>query len=112
MASEVRRQLRRTFPIACCSWGSQRSQSSIPMSQAVSAGMTGPTGHDRHGLSHSGSTVETVLATRIGAGKPVPGLSASRGLGKSPLASHLRRFCSIPSQMKPDIGPEAMSRPA
>jgi DNA-binding MurR/RpiR family transcriptional regulator len=54
--------------------------------QAVSAGMTGPT-VTTVTVSHSGSTVETVLATRLAREAGARTIGITR-LGKSPLASH------------------------
>ncbi|MET0678182.1 MAG: MurR/RpiR family transcriptional regulator [Bradyrhizobium sp.] len=54
--------------------------------QAVSAGMTGPT-VTTVTVSHSGSTVETVLATRLAQQAGARTIGITR-LGKSPLAAH------------------------
>jgi RpiR family carbohydrate utilization transcriptional regulator len=54
--------------------------------QAVSAGMTGPT-VTTVTVSHSGSTVETVLATRLAREAGARTIGITR-LGKSPLAAH------------------------
>ncbi|MGY4303896.1 RpiR family carbohydrate utilization transcriptional regulator [Bradyrhizobium sp. USDA 4369] len=54
--------------------------------QAVSAGMTGP-GVATVTVSHSGSTVETVLATRLAQAAGARTIGITR-LGKSPLAAH------------------------
>src|SRR5262249_13035229 len=54
--------------------------------QAVSAGMTGP-GVTTVTVSHSGSTVETVLATRLAQEAGARTIGITR-LGKSPLAAH------------------------
>lgn len=54
--------------------------------QAVSAGMTGPT-VTTITVSHSGSTVETVLATRLAREAGARAIGITR-LGKSPLAAH------------------------
>jgi DNA-binding MurR/RpiR family transcriptional regulator len=74
--------------------------------QAVSAGMTGPT-VTTITVSHSGSTVETVLATRLAREAGARTIGITR-LGKSPLAAHCEVMLHTVAN-ETQYRPEAMS---
>ncbi len=71
--------------------------------QAVSAGMTGPKSRPSRCLTQAARSRQ--CSRPDWRGKPAPGQSVSRG-SASRLSQPIATFCSIPSRMKPDIGPK------